>query len=90
MQQEKRRFITYEGASIRLSGDLSSETFQSGRNWHEIFIVTKSKDIQATTLPKQGYHLKIEGKIKIFPDKKKAKGVCYRQTSITEMLKGLL
>ena len=42
----ERWSVTYKGAPIRLSADFSTETFQARRDWHEIFTVMKSKNIQ--------------------------------------------
>ena len=42
--------VTYKEASIRLSSVLSTETFQARREWHEIFKVMKSKDLQSRLL----------------------------------------
>ena len=38
--------MTYKEAPIRLLPDFSTETFQARREWHEIFKVMKSKDLQ--------------------------------------------
>ena len=64
----EKQVVTYKEAPIRLSSDFSTETFQARRDWHEIFKVMKSKDIQPSK--------DIEREIKSFPDTKKAKGVC--------------
>ena len=55
--------------------DLSTETFQGKRDWHEIFKVIKSKDLQARLLYSAKLEFKIEGDVKRFPDKKKLKGL---------------
>ena len=39
----EKQLLTYKGVSIRLSADLSIETFQAKKYWHEIFKVMKSK-----------------------------------------------
>ena len=44
----KRQLAPNNGAPIRLSADFSTETFQARRDWHEIFKVMKSKDLQPT------------------------------------------
>ena len=40
----------YKVAPIRLSADFSMETFQARRDWHKIFKVMKSKDLQPRLL----------------------------------------
>ena len=64
--------VPYRKVPIRLSADVSKETFQSRRDWQEIFKVMKSRDLQQKLLyPAQIF--RIEGQIKSFPDKKKLK-----------------
>ena len=42
----EKQGVTYKGAPIRLACDYSTETFQARREWHEIFKVMKSRDLQ--------------------------------------------
>ena len=58
---------------LRLKADFSMETFQARGDWHEIFKVMKSKDLQPRLLYPARLSFKIEGEIKSFPDKKKLK-----------------
>ena len=46
----EKQVVTYKGASIRLSADFSTETFQARREWREICKVMKSKDLQPRLL----------------------------------------
>ena len=73
---KEKQVVTYKGAPIRLVSDYSIETFQARREWCEMFKVTKSKDLQPRLLYPAKLSFKIEGQIRSFPDKKKAKGVC--------------
>ena len=59
--REKQVFM-YKGAPTRLSSDFSTETFQARREWHEIFKVMKSKDLQPMLLYPVRLSFKIEGK----------------------------
>ena len=45
-----KKLVTYKGAPIRLSADFSRDTLNARREWHEIFKVIKSKDLQAKLL----------------------------------------
>ena len=47
--REKKR-ATYKGVPIRLSAGLSKESFQSRRDWQEVFKTMKSKDLQPRLL----------------------------------------
>ena len=44
--KEKQLVTYYKGAPITLSSDFSTETFQTRREWREIFKVMKSKTLQ--------------------------------------------
>ena len=58
----EKQVVTYKGAPIRLSSDYSTETFQERREWHKIFKVMKSKNLQSRLLYQQDYHLKSKEK----------------------------
>ena len=86
--REKQR-DTYKGVPIRLPADFSKETLQARRDWQEIFKVTESRDLYPKLLYPESYHLRIEGQIKSFPDKKKLKESIITKLLLYEMLKGL-
>ena len=69
----EKQVVTYKGAPVRLSSDFSAETFQARRDWHEIFKVMKSKDLQPRLLYPARLSFKIEGEMRSFPEKKKLK-----------------
>ena len=50
VKSSKRKTVTYKEDPIRLSADFSTETFQARREWHKIFKVIKSKDLQPRVL----------------------------------------
>ena len=47
--REKQQ-VTYKGIPIRLTADLSAETFQARREWQDIFKVMKGKNLQPRLL----------------------------------------
>ena len=69
MSREKQ-LVTYRGVPIRLSADFSKETLQARRDWQEIFIVMKSKDLQPKLLYPEKLSFRIEGQIKSFQIRK--------------------
>ena len=79
------------GKPIRLS-DFSAETLQARREWHDIFKVLKGKKKKQTPLTKIPYlaclSLRIEGKIKSFPDKQKLKEFIFLEYGIIKNIKG--
>ena len=70
------------GVPIRLPNDFSKETLQASRDWQEIFKVMKSMDLELRLFYPAKLSFRIEGQIKIFPDKKKTKGVHHHKTII--------
>ena len=65
--------LTYKGRHIRVVADLSPETWQARREWQEIFNVLNRKDMQPRILDPVSLSFRIEGVIKVFPDKQKQK-----------------
>ena len=42
----EKQLVTFRGALMRLSADFSTEMFQARKDWHKIFKVIKSNDLQ--------------------------------------------
>ena len=62
---------------------------QARRDWHEIFKVMKTKDLQPSLLYPAKLSLRMETD-KELPDKKKLKEYITTKPALYEMLKGLL
>ena len=82
--------VTYKGTPIRISADFSTETLQARREWQEIFKVLKGKNMQPRILYPARISFKIEGEIKIFPNKRKLKEYSNTKPRLKEILKELL
>ena len=54
--------VTYKGVPMRLSADLSKETFQVRRGWKEVFEVMKGKDLHPRLLYPAKYNLEWKGR----------------------------
>ena len=65
--------LTYKGRPIRLVADLSTETRQARKEWKEIFNVMNRKNMQPRNLYPASLIFRIEGEIKVFPNKQKLK-----------------
>ena len=85
-----KQFVTYKGASIRLSADFSTETLQARREWHKIFKVMKSKNLQPRILYAAKLSFRMEGQIKCLSDKVKLKEFIITKSLLYEMLKGFI
>ena len=42
----EKETVTYKGVPIRLSANFSKETWQTRRDWQEVFKVIESKDLE--------------------------------------------
>ena len=86
----EKQSVTYKGTLIRLSAYFSTETLQARREWQEIFKVLKGKNMQSRILYPARISFKIEGEIKIFPNKRKLKEYSNTKPRLKEILKELL
>ena len=75
--------LTYKGRSIRLAVDLSTETWQARREWHDIFNMLNGKNLQPRILlcPAR-LSFRIEGEIRSFPYKQKLKEFMITKTAM--------
>ena len=55
--------------SIRLTADLSTETWQARKGWQDIFRVLNEKNLQPRILYPERLPFRIEGDIKSFQDR---------------------
>ena len=79
----EKKLTIYRGVFIRLCADFSKEILWARRNWQEIFKVVKSKDLQLRLFYPAKLSFRMEGQIKCFPDKVKAKGFHHHQAIFT-------
>ena len=66
----EKQLVTYRGVPVSLSADFSKETWQTRKDWQEMFKVMKSRDRQPRLLYPEKLSFRIKGQIKSFPDKK--------------------
>ena len=62
----EKRSLTYMVRSIRLTADLSTETWQARKGWQDIFRVLNEKNLQPRILYPARLSFTIEGEIKSF------------------------
>ena len=70
--------------------DLSTETWQARKEWQEIFNVMNRKNMQLKILYPASLSLRIEGEIKVFPNKQKLKEFITTKPALQEILRGIL
>ena len=68
--REKQQ-VTHKGNPICLTPDLSAETLQARREWHDMFKVLKGENLQSRLLYLARISFKIDGEIKSFSDRQK-------------------
>ena len=64
----EKKSLTYKGRQIRFAADLSTETWQAGKEWQDIFNVLNWKNTQPRILYPTRLSFKI-GEKKSFPNK---------------------
>ena len=62
--------VTYKGTLMRLSADFSAETLQARREWHDILIVMKGKNLQPRILYPARLSFRFDAEIKILQKSK--------------------
>ena len=87
--REKQQ-ITHKGIPIRITADLSIETFQARREWQNKLKVMKGNNLQPRLLYPARISFKYEGEIKSFTDKQKLRGFSTTKPALQQMLKDLL
>ena len=83
-----KRSLTYKGRCIRLAVDLSTETWQAGKDWHDIFNMLNGKNMQPRIFYPVRLSFRIEGETKSFQEKQKLKGFVNTKPALQEILKG--
>ena len=73
-----------------MAADLSTDTWQARKDWHDIFRVLTEKNMQPRILDPARMSFKMEGEITSFQDKQKLKEFVITKPAVKEMLKGIL
>ena len=68
-----KKSLTSMGRSIRITADLSTETWQARKGWQDIFRVLNKKNMQPRILYPPRLSFRIEGEIKSFHKRQKLK-----------------
>ena len=84
--REKQQ-VTHKGNPICLTPDLSAETLQARREWHDMFKVLKGENLQSGLLYLVRISFKIDGEIKSFSDKQKLREFSATKPDLQQMLK---
>ena len=85
---KEKQQITHKGIPIRITADLSIETLQARREWQDILIVMKEKNLQPRLLYPAKISFKYEGGNQKLYRQAKAERIQHHQTSSSTNAKG--
>ena len=85
-----KKSLTFMGRSIRVTADLSTETWQARKCWQDIFRVLHEKNMQPRILYPARFSFKMEGEIKSFQDRQELKEYVTSKPALQEILRGTL
>ena len=86
----ERKQITKNGTLIKFLADVSAETLQPKRDWHDTLKVMKRKNLQPRLLHPARLSFRFEGEIKSFTEKQKLREFSNTKPALQQVLKGLL
>ena len=84
----EKRSLTFMGRHIRLTADLSTETWQARKGWQDILRVLNEKNMQPRILSPARHSFRIEGEIKSFQYRQKLKEYVTIKPALQEILRG--
>ena len=87
--REKQQ-VPHKGIPIRITADLSIETFQARREWQDILQVMEEKNLQPRLFYPARTSYKYEAETKSFTDKQKLRKFSTTKQALQQMLKDLL
>jgi hypothetical protein len=87
--REKKQ-ITYKCKPIKITADFSTETLNARRAWREVFRALNENNFNPRIPYSAKLSFKIDGAIKIFPDKQKLKQYMTTKPSLQKILQGIL
>ena len=85
-----KKSITFMGRNVRLTADLSTETWQARKGWQDIFRVLNEKNMQSRILYPARLSFRIEVEIRNFQDRQKLKDYVTTKPVLQEILRGIL
>jgi len=83
-----KRLLTYRGRNIRITSDLSTETWQARKGWQDIFRVLNEKNMQPRILYPARLSFRKDGEMQSFQDRQKLKEYVTTKATLQEILRG--
>ena len=85
-----KKILTYRGKNIRITSDLSTETWQARKCWQGIFKILSEKNMQPRILYPARLSFRIDGEIRTFQDRHKLTNFITTRPALKEILRGVL
>ena len=85
-----KRFLMCRGKNIRITSNLSTETWQARKGWQGIFKALSEKNMQPKVLYPARLSLRIDGEIRTFQDRQKLKEFVTTKPALQKILRGVL
>ena len=85
-----KRILTFRGRNIRITSDLSTETWQARKIWQDIFRVLNKKNVQPRRVYPARLSFRMDGEIKSFQDREKQNEYETTKPGLQEILGGML
>ena len=85
-----KKSLSFMRRNIRLTADLSTETWQARKGWQDIFRVLNEKNMQPRMLYPASLSFRIEGERKSFQDRQELKEYVTSKPALQEILRGTL
>ena len=82
-----KRFLTYRGKNIRITSDLSTESWQARKSWQDIFRALSEKNMQPRILDSARLSFRMDGEIKSFQDREKQNEYETTKPALQEILR---
>jgi len=78
----------YRGRNIRITSDLSTETWPARKDWQDIFRVLSEKNMQPRILYPARLSFRMDGKMQSFHNRQKLKEYVTTKLALKEILRG--
>ena len=84
----RKRFLMDRGKNIRITSDLSTETWQARKGWQDIVRALSEKNMQPRILYPARLSFRMDGETRSFQDQQKLKEYVTIKPALQEILKG--
>ena len=85
-----KRFLTYQGKGIRITSDLSTQTWNEGKGWDGIFKALSEKNMQPRILYPARLSFRMDGDIKTFQNRQSLNDLVTTKPALQEISRGFL